>query len=60
MKPRITTIQPGDIVRVTLPEFKGRHFIALSLFYDKVEIEVGEFIDRQFIQKKYRNKYITI
>lgn len=57
---KIQTIHPGDTVRVKKPEFKNKHFTAISIYYDLVEVEIGLFIERAFVQKKYRNRYITV
>ncbi len=57
---KILTINPGDTIRVVKPEYKGKSFRALSTFYDMVEIEIGIFIELNFVQKKYRNRYINI
>jgi hypothetical protein len=56
----ITKVQPGDTVRVQAPEHKGKHYTALSVFYDLIEIEIGIFIEYTKVQKKYRNRYIAI
>lgn len=57
---RLATINPGDVVRVTRPEYKKKAFTALSVYYDLVEIEIGNFVHRDYVQKKYRNKFITV
>jgi len=57
----ITNVHPGDIIRVKgLPEYKGKTFTAVSIYYHLVEIEIGVFIEKTLIQKKYHNKFIPI
>lgn len=57
---RFNCILPGDQVRVTRPEFKQRVFKVITTYYDLVEIEIGNFVHKDYVQKKYRNRYINI
>jgi hypothetical protein len=59
MAKRISVVYPGDTIRVVRPEFKGMTFTALSVMSELVEIQIGEFIHASYVQKKFKNRYIT-